>query len=364
MLLQNIKSLSSLFCCLSVILTGCCFTPLYERLPLPIAETYPRQEYVQNGTNIRQFGWQEFFNDSNLKQLIALALDNNRDLRAARQRSEEAKALQNAPCSEEYLASLEEQHATYIRLVGQVAGTYLIESELNELICLTLKTIETRQEGCRIMELRFEEGAASKFDFFQAGILLQQAEADLVALQRRRALNWNTMTLLVGIPICPGDQLLCQIEPYFIKEISPGLPSELLANRPDVRAAEHKLLAANANIGGPRASIFNLSRIRQNLAVTEYERTIQVAFREVADALAERDLLTEQVLMQKEVLDAQTERARLAWIRFLDSTSSFLEVLDAEREKFSAEQALVQTRRSLLAGRINLYIALGGGYCR
>lgn len=335
MLLKNIPSLSNKYFLSSilVILSGCSCIPRYTRLPLPTPETYPGQECVQNGTPIQQLGWQDFFNDPTLKGLICLALENNRELRAAIQQVKEV------PCD------------CTRKLIGQVANTYLIGVELNELICNAMKTIKTREEISRILKLRFKEGAASEFDFLQAEMLLEQAKADLVALQRRCALNWNAMTLLVGIPICPDDHLLSQIEPYFMTEICPGLPSELLYDRPDVYAAWNKLSSVNSCMG-------------QNLAVTEYERTLQVAFREVADALAERIWLSEQILSQKELLDAQTERVRLAWIRFQYSTTSFLEVLDAERERFSAEQAFVQTRRSLLASGINLYIALGGGCYR
>jgi outer membrane protein, multidrug efflux system len=360
-----------LYCCL-LILTSCSLT-----------QRYPKAECVQNCMSIWRCGWQDFFNDPALKRLIFSALNNNRDLRVAVQRMDEAMALcglqraEQCPTGdstiashvsweidfwrhlrslkgsglENYLATTETQDATFISLIGQVANTYLIETELNELICVTMKTIAVRQESYRIMKLRLEEGAASKFDFLQAEAFLQEAMAELTALELRRALNWNAMTLLVGIPICPDDNLLSQIEPYFIKEICPDVPSELLCNRPDVRAAKHKLLAAKANA-------------RRNLAVIEYERTIQVAFREVADALAEHAWLAEQVLIQKELLAAQTERARIAWIRFQCSTSGFLEVLDAEQDIFSAEKAFVQTQRSLLASGVNLYIALGGGNYR
>jgi outer membrane protein, multidrug efflux system len=448
---------------LAAIVAGCTLNPLYVRPPLPTPQAYPRQEC---GTPIRQLGWQGFFKDPALKNLIALALENNRDLRSAILRMQEAKAMHQLQWGEQlpvhatltavraripglcehhrnpfnfsaygaalsvisweldfwgrlrslkeadleqFLATAETQVATRICLIGQVANAYLTEKELNELICLNKLTIQARQEGYRIMQLRFEQGAAPKFDFFQAEVLLQQAKADLMALERQRELNWNAMTLLVGVPICPDDLLLSHIEPCFIEHICSGLPSELLCNRPDVRSAEHKLLAARANIGAARAAFFptisltgsggiastelkslwspgklfwafipNLSlpifdlgknrcflavsRIRQNLAVTEYERIIQVAFREVADALAERTWLKEQVLSQKKMLDAQTERTRLAWVRFQYSTGSFLEVLDAERERYSAEQAYVQTKRSLLVSGVNLYISLGGGY--
>ena len=113
--------------------------------------------------------------------------------------------------------------------------------------------------------------------------------------------------------------------------------------------------------GGRNLANLDVSKARRNLAVADYERTIQTAFREVADALAERRWLAEQVVAQQATLAAQTERARLAWLRYKNGAAPYLEVLDAERSRFIAEQALVQVRRALLASNVNLYAALGGG---
>lgn len=495
--IENLISLfqKSLFCYILLILSGCSLIPRYERPSLPTAEAYPREECPQNGMDICQLGWQDFFTDPALQQLIELALENNRDLRIAIGRISEARAAyghrwadlfptingdtagfrtrlpgdllsQLTPPSpsptnvpsvgssssassssstnkpfflsaylaaltvnawevdfwgrlrslrdealENYLATEEAKRATFISLVGQVANTYLTELELNELVAITLKTIKNRQESYRIMKRRYEEGSSSKLEAIQAETLLLQAEADLTVLQRKRELNWNAMTLLVGTPLPLDNSILSHVESYFIEEICPGLPSELLFNRPDVLAAEHRLIGAHANIGAARAAFFptitltgaygtasnelkdlfrsgsrfwfylpnislplfdwgrnlsdlGLAEARRNIAVSEYERTIQTAFREVADALSERAWLAEQVAIQKEFLAAQTERARLAWIRYQYGTSPYLEVLDAERDRFSAEQNLVETQRALLASGINLYIALGGGYYR
>jgi outer membrane protein, multidrug efflux system len=296
-------------------------------------------------------------------------------------------------------------------LIGQVANTYLMERELNELVCIAIKTIETRQEAYRIIRRRYEEGSSSKLDAVQADTILQQAKVDLAILQRKRELNWNGMVLLVGAPVNPDCILLSEIEACFTKEISPGLPSALLCNRPDILAAEHQLKAANANIGAARAAFFptisltgafgtasselknlfhagsrfwayapnisvplfdwgrnasglKLSVAQKKLAISEYEQAIQMAFREVADALTERTWYAEQIDLQKMALAAQEERTRLTWLRYEDGFSPYLEVLDAERDRFSAEQSLVQSRRSFLSSNVNLYIALGGGYCR
>jgi multidrug efflux system outer membrane protein len=225
---------------------------------------------------------------------------------------------------------------------------------------------------------------------------------------RQRDQNRTALTLLVGVPIVAFEtQPLSMIGPGFVREISSGLPSDLLINRPDIMAAEHRLKAANANIGAARAAFFprimltgslgtvstdlsglfgsgsglwsfapiltlpifdggrnranlEVSEARRNLAVADYERTIQVAFREVADALAERRWLTEQLAAQQATLAAQTERTRLAGLRYQNGAAPYLEVLDAERDRFAAEQALVQVRRALIGSSVNLYAALGG----
>jgi multidrug efflux system outer membrane protein len=313
---------------------------------------------------------------------------------------------------ESYLATEEARRAVAISLVAQVANTYLLERELDEQIAIAQQTLTTREDSYRIAKRRYEVGYASKLDAAQAEALLNQARADRAALLLQRDQNRNTLTLLVGIPIvAPDIRPLSRIERGFVREISAGLPSNLLLNRPDVLAAEHRLKAANANIGAARAAFFprimltgnlgtasvdlsslfgagsavwsyapsltlpifdggrnranlNVSEARRNLAVADYERTIQGAFREVADALAERRWLTEQVVAQRATLAAQTERAGLARLRYQNGAAPYLEVLDAERDRFAAEQALVQVRRSLLSSSVNLYAALGGGGTR
>lgn len=448
---------------------GCSLAPAYLRPAMPTAVIYPGVESVTTATNAgaEQVGWREFFTDARLKELIAQTLQNNRDLRIAVQRVEEARALYgiqradllpsisasavgtrsrvpsdlsltgSAVITDQYQAALtlsvweldlwgrvrslteaalqsylsteEAQRAVLIGLVAQVANFYLIERELDELVDIAEHTIAIREESYRIARRRYEVGYSSKLDAVQAETLLSQARVDLAGLRRRRDLNHNALTLLVGVPVIdPEVQPLSRIEGGFVRDISVGLPSDLLINRPDILAAEHRLKAANANIGAARAAFFpsivltgdlgtasselsglfgtgskawsftpsvtlpifeggrnianlDLAQARRNEAVADYERTVQAAFREVADALAERRWLAEQVADQQATLVAQTERTRLAALRYQNGAAPYLEVLDAERDRFVAEQVLVQARRALLSSSVNLYAALGGG---
>ena len=458
-----------LFGALITLLAGCSLAPFYQRPAMPTAASYPgvNGATAQATPGIEQLGWREFFTDTRLRELIVQALENNRDLRIAMQRVSEARGLygiqradrlpgisadatasrSRVPAAlsptgqaatanqfeatlnlsaweldfwgrvrslttaalESYLATEEARSAIVISLIAQVATTYLFERELDERIAIAQQTLTTREDSYRIAKRRYEVGYASKLDAAQADALLNQARADRASLLRQRDQNHNALTLLVGSPVvAPENRPLSQIERDFVRTLSAGLPSDLLLNRPDVRAAEHRLKAANANIGAARAAFLprimltgnlgtastdlsllfgagsslwsfspsltlpifdggrnranlDVAKARNNIAVADYERTIQGAFREVADALAERRWLTEQVSAQQATLAAQTERASLAGLRYQNGAAPYLEVLDAERDRFAAEQALVQVRRALLSSIVNLYAALGGG---
>lgn len=306
-----------------------------------------------------------------------------------------------------FLASDEARRALQIALIARVADGYMALRELDERIVIARKTIDSRAESLRIFQRRYEVGATSKLDLTQVETLLAQAQSLEYQLRQARAVQYNALTLLVGsaFELAPAANAL---DATALPALAAGLPSDLLLARPDIVAAEYRLKAANANIGAARAAFFprvsltttygsasseleglfdagshawkfspsislpifdagrnranlDLAEVRRDLAVADYEKTIQTAFREVADALAARQWLQRQVQSQQQTLDALSERSRLVKLRYDSGATSYFEVLDAERELLTAEQQLVQTRRALLSSQINLYAALGGG---
>jgi len=309
---------------------------------------------------------------------------------------------------ENYLSTDAARRAAAIGLVAQVAGSYLSLRELDERLVLAYRTIASRAESLRIFTRRVEVGSTSRLDLTQVQTLLTQAQALGAQLEQLRAAQAHALTLLVGAPVnlpfVPKhfDEQSMQIE------LRAGLPSDLLIQRPDIIAAEHQLKATHANIGAARAAFFphvtltsslgtasaeldrlfasgslawifspsislpifdgdrrqnnlSLAEARRNLAVANYEKTVQSAFRDVADALSARRWLTEQLAIAQTALMVQTERSRLSKLRYDNGATAFLDVLDAQRDLLSAEQQIVQIRRALLTSRVNLFTALGGG---
>lgn len=309
----------------------------------------------------------------------------------------------------QYLATVEAEHAFRLSLVGQVAATYLQIRAAEEQIALAERTVTSRREGLGIAKRRMDAGVTSSVDYDQAAALLTQAETQLAELRRTVAQSHNLLTVLVGGPITgplPAGRRLGDQNQF--AAIEPGLPSALLVNRPDVLQAEQQLLAANANIGAARAAflpsisltglagfvspalsslidgnsqqyqvqgaallpIFDwgrrnaqlkLSRAQADELTAAYQRAVQGAFREVADALVARRRYAEQIEAQTRAVEAQRRLARTARLRYTNGIAIYLEVLDAERNLFSAEQQLLSLRSAALQNDVTLYVALGGG---
>jgi len=308
------------------------------------------------------------------------------------------------------LGSEEARKTVQISLIASVASTYLNLLADDELLRVTRETLTTRQESLRLTQLKFDNEAASKLDLSQAQSLLEGAKAALAQTTRQRAQDENALVLLLGQPM-PSDLPagLAITAQGMLPDLPAGVPSELLTRRPDIRQAEQQLLANNANIGAARAAFFpritltgsagvvsndldtlfnngtaawtfvpqlllpifdygrnqaNLesAKVGRDIAVAQYEKAIQTGFREVADALAGRATLGEQLRAQNAQLAAEQTRMDLTDLRYKHGASNAFDVLDAQRSLFAAQQAAVQVQLLRVQNLVTLYKVLGGGW--
>ncbi|HEV7913338.1 MAG TPA: efflux transporter outer membrane subunit [Albitalea sp.] len=308
------------------------------------------------------------------------------------------------------LATEEARKTVQISLIASVATTYLASLADDELLRVTRDALVTREESFKLTKLKFDHGATSEIDFRLAESLLESARVALAQQTRQRQLDENALMLLLGQSL-PADlpPPLPVTSQQMVADLPAGVPSEVLVRRPDVRAAEQQLIAAHANIGAARAAFFpritltgsvgtastelsglfksgslawtfapqlllplfdagrnqaNLdsAKVNREIAVAQYEKAIQTAFREVSDALAGRATLTEQVRAQRAQANAEAVRTRLAELRYSNGVASYLDVLDAQRSLFAAQQAVVQTETLQAQTLVVLYKVLGGGW--
>ncbi|MEL7730736.1 efflux transporter outer membrane subunit [Citromicrobium bathyomarinum] len=310
----------------------------------------------------------------------------------------------------QYLSTVAAQRAFYLSLIADTATTYYEIVETQEQIALAEATAKSREEGLRIARLRLDNGVTSALPFRQAETLLTQAEQQLSSEKLALARLRNQLAVLVGgnMPegLRDGLTLAAQgSEP----RLAAGMPSDLLLVRPDIIAAEEELRAARANIGAARAAFFptisltgnagfssnsldglfssdglgwsfgpsislpifdwggreadlDLAQALEVEQVANYDKTVQTAFREVSDALAGRRYLAEQVATLERAVESQEQIAHIARLRYREGVADYLEVLDAERNLFSARQQLLTTERAWLQNRATLFVALGGGF--
>ena len=457
----------------AMLLSGCMsLVPDYQRPAAPVAPAYPNIEAgpapdtgvpaIQGAaTAAAEVGWRGFYKDPRLLRLIELALQNNRDLRVAALNIEQARlqwqlrradalptvnagatglrqptsaggisssyaagaivtayeldffgrvGATSRAAQAQWLGTDEARNTVQISLISGVASGYLSLLADDELLRVTRDALASREESLKLTRLRFDNGAASELDFSQASSLLQGARVALAQLSRTRAQDENALVLLLGQSL-PADLPpgLTLAEQARLPALPPGLPSDLLLSRPDVRQAEQQLLAANANIGAARAAlfprisltgslglassdlgqlfgsgalgwsfapqlllpIFDSGRTRagvdsalvgRDIAVAQYERAIQSAFREVADALAGRATLSAQAQAQTAQTQAEATRLSLVDLRYRNGVSSYLDVLDAQRSLFAAQQAQVQVQALQVQNLVTLYKVLGGGW--
>ena len=445
-------------------LAGCALmAPPHETPALPVPAHYAMPG-ADTGTPAATTGWRDYFTDPRLQTLIAQALENNRDLRTAALRVQEARAAYgiqradllptlgaqagmdrsrvpgdlnltrqpllgsqyqvglglasweidfwgrvrslNDAALQNYLASDAARRAVTLGLIAQVAQSELALRELEERLLLAHQAIASRKESLRIFQRRVEVGSASRLNLTQVQTLLSQAQALGAQLIQARAQQANALALLVGAPVDPAPD--ARLDAVHLPPLRAGLPSDLLVQRPDIMAAEHQLKAAQAQIGAARAAFFprvaltgslgtasaelgglfdsgsqawtfspsislplfnggrlrnnlNLAEVRRDIAVANYEKTVQGAFRDVSDALVAREALAAQLAIAQDARAAQSERARLSQLRYDHGAAAFLEVLDAQRDLLVADQQVVQLRRALLSSQVSLYAVLGGG---
>ena len=322
-------------------------------------------------------------------------------------------SLKDAALSQ-YLATEEGRKTTQITLIASVANAYLSLLADQESLAITQQTLDSREVSLKLSQLRFDNGVSSELDLRQSQSLVEAARVSLSQLQRQRALDENALSLLLGQPlngdlavILPTGQGLA--DRPVMADVPAGLPSDLLTLRPDIRQAEQQLLAANANIGAARAAFFpkisltasagsassnlsnlfnsgtygwtlapqlflplfdagrnqaglDVSKATRDIAVAQYEKAIQTAFREVADALAGRATLGVQLKAQQAQSTAEAARFKLSDLRYQNGIANQLELLDAQRALFAAQQAVVQTRLQQLQNQVTLYKTLGGGW--
>jgi len=309
---------------------------------------------------------------------------------------------------EQYLATEQSRRAAQISLIAETANAWLNLAADQERLQLARATLASQEEYYRIMKHRYDAGITTALDLYQAQTGVEAARVDSARYTAQIAQDQNALTLLVGTPLT-ADLLPAALGPVTaLQELPVGLPSEVLLKRPDILAAEHRLKGANANIGAARAAFFpriglsasfgtasanlsglfqpgslawnfmpqisvplfdtgrnlsglEVSKAERDIAVAQYEKTIQTAFREVADSLASNGTLAEQLAAQQALTEATADSHRLAEARYSKGVDSYLTVLDSQRSTYSAQQGLISVRLAKLANEVTLYKVLGGG---
>lgn len=453
---------------LAAALTGCSMMPEYQRPAVPVAAVWPDSVNPAGVRRVADTDWRSYYSDPRLQALISAALENNRDLRIATARIAEARgqygiqqaeripivnlnaghnasrnplggssgangtythrydvsvglvsfeldfwgrvASLNEAAKANYLATEAAQRAFRLSLVADVANAYLSLLELRERAQLAAMTAAARAATRELTSRRRDLGVSSDLDFLQADGAYQAALAERANLERQQAAAENLLDVLAGQPVAKMKDLPAArslAEQGIASDLIVGLPAEVLLQRPDVLAAEQKLIAANANIGAVRAaflpritltgnfgtasrtlsglfasdseawsfqptlvqSLFDTGRYSSNLevaearkiiAVAEYEKIIQQAFREVANLLNAREKLAGQLAAQQANAEAQSQRLKLVEARYQAGIANHLELLDAQRESFAAQQGVIQVRSLALSSAAQLYKALAG----
>jgi multidrug efflux system outer membrane protein len=443
-------------------------SPVSASWPAGPAYTQPSQTAKAGEPLLADLGWREFFKAEPLQRLIATALANNRDLRVAALNIESARAQyrvqradlfptisaegagtrQRSPASaspysqsvtssqysvdagissfeldffgrvrslknealESYLATEEARTAVQVSLIAEIANAYLTLQADRRLLSLTEDTLKSQESSLGLTAESFKRGISSQLDLSQAQTTVETARVNRTLYIRQVAQDRNALELLVGSPI--DEKMLGTVDTAeadaLLADLPAGLPSDLLARRPDIREAEHQLRAANADIGAARAAFFpkialtasggtestalsglfdagsgawsfapfislpifdagrnqanlDISKAQRDIYIAQYEKSIQTAFREVSDALAGRGTYTDQVNAQRALVKATSDSFRLARLRYDKGIDSYLNVLDSQRSLYNARQTLISIELERMSNLVTLYKVLGGG---
>ncbi|MBU9188438.1 efflux transporter outer membrane subunit [Burkholderia gladioli] len=310
----------------------------------------------------------------------------------------------------QYLSTAQARKAAEISLISQVADQYLTLQSTDDLLKVTEETLKTAQDSYNLTKLQFDNGTGSELDLRQAQTVVEQALANQQAEARDRAQAVNALVLLIGEPL--PDDLPAGLpldSQNLLTDIPAGLPSDLLTRRPDIMEAEQTLLAANANIGAARAAFFpkisltaafgtasptlgglfkagtaawsfapnialpifeggsnianlDLAHVQKRIEIANYEKAIQTAFREVSDGLAARGTYDQQIAALARNEQAQQRRYDLSDLRYRNGVDSYLTVLTAQTDLYTAQTSLISARLARWTNLVDLYRALGGGW--
>ncbi|MBS1198355.1 MAG: efflux system, outer rane lipoprotein [Proteobacteria bacterium] len=441
---------------LALFLGGCMMGQDYQR---PEVEVPAQYRYANAGTKTASPAqWWQQFGDPVLSEAIETALANNLDLTIATARLKEYEAnrtISTAPlwpkiglaasetksrqgndpvvknlqagftlaweldfwgrirrlseaANADYLGQEAARQAVVLTLIGSVATSYIQLRELDSRLEMARRTLDARKESERLAQLRFKAGVISEMELRQAGSELQGTAFSVQQLEQDVAQNENELSLLLGRnpgPIKRGRS----IDTFLIPDVPGGLPSELLARRPDIQQAEQTLIAANARVGAARANFFpsisltgnqggtspqlsnlfsgssrswnfvsgltqpifsggsllaslRVSEAQREQALAGYRKAIQSSFRDTEDALIALQKSEEQKTSQERLVAEVRRYAHLANLRYQAGVTSHLELLDSQRNLFAAEQGLAQAQSTALIASINLYKALGGDW--
>jgi multidrug efflux system outer membrane protein len=455
----------------AAVVTGCTVGPNYRRPAIDPPAAFRSSPSAAPATaSLADLKWFEVFKDEQLQSMIRTAFERNYDLRDAVARVEAARANLGITRADQFptidasagvtsqriaaggafplpqgfdqtrtvggvalnllsfeldvwgrlrrateaaradlLASEENRKAVVTTLVSDVAGSYFDLLALDTELAIAKRTLATRQESLNLIRNREKSGLATVVEVRQGEQLVYGAAQAIPTAERLIEQTENQISLLLGgspgtLP--RGRSLTEQEQP---PSVPPGLPSSLLERRPDIRAAEQNLIAANAIIGVAKAAyfprisltgflgfqsdslanlfsgparvwqfapsvtqpIFNAGRLKSNvrlaeaqqqIALIQYERSIQTAFREVSDALIAHQKVREVRAQQEQLAATLQDRSRLSYMRYRGGVDTLLNALDADRDLFEAELVLARTRRDELIALVQLYRALGGGW--